>query len=88
MVEENVPSLLQRAGGKGAGEGMKARNWREQILPVNCDGLDFFSNLGSSCVENPCPKSRDTFPFLSFALLSFPLSFLLSSPLPLLHSPI
>lgn len=42
MVEENVPSLLQRAGGKGTGEGMEARNWREQILPVNYDGLDFF----------------------------------------------
>lgn len=24
----NIPSVLQRTGGKGAGEGMKARNWR------------------------------------------------------------
>lgn len=36
MVEENIPSVLQRAGGKGAGEGMKAHNWRGQMVMADC----------------------------------------------------
>lgn len=35
MVEENIPSVLQRAGGKGAGEGMKAHNWRGQMVTAD-----------------------------------------------------
>ena len=36
MVEENIPPVLQRAGGKGAGEGMKTHNWRTQMGTADC----------------------------------------------------